>query len=651
MPHQKLIRDLKQQHAFELQKLREDYEQRIKDFDRLLLDSVKQEEQRIKSAWTWKVGAFLLAPAVFIKDKIDLLVDRGRAAQTRVIPEVKQGVADEVREIRAGFVAISGVVDSVVSFDPGSVTLGGVLDTFTYNCFKFEFNILRPTCENWKEVFLRHPINALMVESAWRGNENSWKNQIGSFSKTSDINLNALLAWCREQSIPTIFWNKEDPVHFDYFIKDAKKFDYIFTTDEGVVSKYAEIAGHDQVFPLPFAAQPVIHNPVKEYLRDGTVCFAGTYYNNRYVERRSDMDILLKPSLDFGLEIYDRNFGSTGQEAENYRFPDLYQPAIKGRLEYDDMVAAYKRFKVFLNVNSVRNSSTMFARRVFELLSCGTPVISTYSKGIADLLGEDTVMITESEKDTRSYLENLLHDDQFWWKRSLAGMRKVMEHHTYTNRTNTLFVPVGLSLRKQKLIVFRIICPVDSIDDARYFSALLMQQEYRNFSISLILSRNFKVKQSEKDTMIRLFNDNGTSIEVISPGQSIHRSTTGNVVYRVFLQQGHYYGKNYLRDFALAIRYSEAEILGKASWFSKNGNGGMILENKGAEFRFVQDIHQGTFVINETSRAGAVINPSEIRRDSSNPVRILSIDPFNFLDNGRAIYQSDPKKLSNLLDL
>lgn len=650
MPHQKQLNDLKRQHTLELQKLRDDYERRIHDFDRILRNAVKQEELRVKSAWTWKVGSVVLAPVIFIKEMIDRFTRNGSAPEIRAVSDVKQSNVADVPEPGPKNLAVSGVVDQEVYHDPESVSVGGILDTFTYNCFKFEFNILRPFCENWKDVFSQHPIEALLVESAWRGNENSWKNQIGSFSKTSDIHLNALLAWCKEQSIPTIFWNKEDPVHFDYFIKDAKKFDYIFTTDEGVIPKYAEAAGHDQVFALPFAAQPAIHNPVKDYPRDGTVCFAGTYYNNRYVERRSDMDILLRPALDFGLEIYDRNFGSTGQEAENYRFPDIYQPAIKGRLEYDDMVAAYKRFKVFLNVNSVRNSSTMFARRVFELLACGTPVISTYSKGISDLLGEDTVMITESEQDTRRHLENLLQDEQFWWKRSLAGMRKVMEHHTYTNRTSTLFVPVGLPLRKPKRVIFRVICPVDSIDDARYFSDLLQLQEYRNFSISLVISRSFKVKQGEKESMIQLFNDNGTSVEVIPAGQSIHKTTTGNVVYRAFLQKEHYYGRNYLRDFALAIRYSGAEILGKASWFKRNGESSVGLENKGAEFRYGSQIHPATFVVNEFSPSGSVINPYDIGKDASHKPGILSIDPYNFLDNGRTLFSISPKKVTNLLD-
>ena len=52
-----------------------------------------------------------------------------------------------------------------------------------------------------------------------------------------------------------------------------------------------------------------------------------------------------------------------------------------GELPYDQMLAAYKMYKVFLNVNSVIDSPTMCARRVFELSACSTPVVSGLVQG------------------------------------------------------------------------------------------------------------------------------------------------------------------------------------------------------------------------------------------------------------------------------
>ena len=47
---------------------------------------------------------------------------------------------------------------------------------------------------------------------------------------------------------------------------------------------------------------------------------------------------------------------------------------------------AYRAYKIFLNVNSVHESPTMFSRRVFELLSSYTNVLSTPSVGITEIL-------------------------------------------------------------------------------------------------------------------------------------------------------------------------------------------------------------------------------------------------------------------------
>ncbi|BDZ42873.1 hypothetical protein GCM10025865_21720 [Paraoerskovia sediminicola] len=43
--------------------------------------------------------------------------------------------------------------------------------------------------------------------------------------------LRGITRWCRENDVPTVFWNKEDPVHFDLFVATAALFDVVFTTD------------------------------------------------------------------------------------------------------------------------------------------------------------------------------------------------------------------------------------------------------------------------------------------------------------------------------------------------------------------------------------------------------------------------------------
>ena len=61
---------------------------------------------------------------------------------------------------------------------------------------------------------------------------------------------------------------------------------------------------------------------------------------------------------------------------------------MRGSLDYERMLTAYRAHKVMLNVNSVVDSPTMLARRVFEILASGTPVVSTRSAAVEHGLGQ-----------------------------------------------------------------------------------------------------------------------------------------------------------------------------------------------------------------------------------------------------------------------
>ena len=107
------------------------------------------------------------------------------------------------------------------------------------------------------------------------------------------------------------------------------------------------------------------------------------YFRDKHPERREQMETVLAPIRELGLHIFARN----GSVDEKYAWPDEYRPHIVGELPYDQMLAAYKMYKVFLNVNSVLDSPTMCARRVFELSACATPVVSGWSRAIEETFG------------------------------------------------------------------------------------------------------------------------------------------------------------------------------------------------------------------------------------------------------------------------
>ena len=325
--------------------------------------------------------------------------------------------------------------------------VAAVLDEFSASSFGPECELVSFRPDNWEAVLTRQPPHLLLVESAWKGSGGSWQYQVGTYHHAAAVglpHLRALVAWCRQRDIPTVFWNKEDPVHFGRFKQAAQLFDVVLTTDADCIARYRALPylRARVVDALPFAAQPVLHHPVTLEPRTPVCAFGGTYYRTRHPERRAQLEVLLDAARASGLVIFDRTFG---QESESVGFPERFAPHIEGGLPYTQMVDAYRRYRVFLNANSVVTSPTMFSRRVFELLACGTPVVSTPSVGMEQLFG-DIVVAVDGEAGARAAVTRLLTDDDDWRTRSAAGLRRVHGQHTYAHRLSELAAHAGFAI-------------------------------------------------------------------------------------------------------------------------------------------------------------------------------------------------------------
>jgi 2-polyprenyl-3-methyl-5-hydroxy-6-metoxy-1,4-benzoquinol methylase len=383
----------------------------------------------------WKV---LFGPAR------ELPVARPERESTQQRPAADQALAEQRRDLELQMKLLAPTPPVTVQ----GLRVAAVLDTFSESCFGPECDLVTFRPDNWEAVLTKQPPHLLLVESAWQGNGGAWQYQVGTYTYSESVGLpylSALTQWCRERGIPTVFWNKEDPVHFGKFKQAAQLFDIVLTTDADCVERYRALPKLRAavVDALPFAAQPRLHNPVSlAGPREAVPAFGGTYYRNRHPERRAQLEALLDAATASGLVIFDRTYG---QESESVGFPERFAPHIRGGLPYDEMVAAYKRYRVFLNANSVLSSPTMFSRRVFELLACGTPVVSTPSAGMQRLFG-DIVDAVDNTEDARAAIERLLNDDAMWQERSAAGIRRVHGQHTYAHRLARIAALAGYGI-------------------------------------------------------------------------------------------------------------------------------------------------------------------------------------------------------------
>lgn len=312
-----------------------------------------------------------------------------------------------------------------------------VLDPFSRAAFGYEFACVDVTPDDWLEVLEPDPPDLLFVESAYQGKDRTWATRVARFGSPHP-SLAALVGWCRDRSIPTVFWNKEDPINYDWFVSSAGLFDHVFTVDADTISRYTADLGHRRVEGLPFAAQPAIHHPpADESTRRGAVAFAGSYYAAKHAGRRQQMDMLLDPAREFGLQIFDRHGTSPDPR---FAWPERFRPNIVGSLTYPQTVEAYRRYRAFLNVNTVVDSPTMCARRIFELVACGTRVVSGPSRAITEIVPAGVVALAETRAQAVEALRAALEEPG---AETEAGLEWIRDGHTYRHRVDRILDLVG----------------------------------------------------------------------------------------------------------------------------------------------------------------------------------------------------------------
>lgn len=496
-----------------------------------------------------------------------------------------------------------------------------VMDEFTFGSYRYECDLQPLTPTNWEAELNGFGPELLFIESAWRGKDDLWGSKVGHNSQE----LQDIIAWCREHQVPTVFWNKEDPVHFETFLTTAKQFDHVFTTDIDCIHRYKGALGHERVYLLPFACQPALHNPIELYERKDAFCFAGAYYA-RYPERTRDLGNFVSELAKFRpLEIFDRNFG---KDDVNYQFPAEYQPYIVGTLPFEKIDTAYKGYRYAINLNSIKQSQSMFARRVFELLGCNTLTVSNFSRGVRLLFG-DLVVTTDNGEEMLRRLKLLAEDPLNSDKLRLAALRKVMQEHTYTQRLDYVLSKVTGNSETRRLPQIAAIAEANDHAQLTAVRGHLARQRHDNVRL-LLISDTLDASAVQDDPRIQLIKR--AQLKKTTLGQLV-----GDTPWLAGLCAEDYYGPNYLLDLALATRYSRANMVGKVAHFAWDGKAAQLLAN-GQAYRPADSLSARRTLVSTKLVASQPVgnwlkNLPSLRYTLDQG---LAIDPFNYCEKGAA---------------
>ena len=411
--------------------------------------------------------------------------------------------------------------------------VGVIGDVYMYNFYKDVFtsvHYLSP--DNYQKV-LEKDLDILIYTTCWKGISNEeWRGV--KFRDAPKKALSEILAYAEKHNIKTVFQTIEDPSNFDYFLPVAEKFEYIFTTDTDCIERYKEELGHNRVFFGEYGVNPQFNNPIgcRRDIRNAAF-FAGSY-PKRYKERCEDMETIFDSIVDSNGEllIADRNFGAN---SEDLVYPERFQSSVLPPVQHSILQKLHKLFRYNLNFNSIKQSPTMCAMRVYELQAQGNGFISNYASSVFNKF--PGIRIIPYKQDMSFDFE----DDETWeeYRANISNIREVLNSKTSYQVVSTLLKNIGLKSTVKKDITILVICKkkTDKIESS--FEA----QAY---------CHKLLIEESE-----------------LKDWDNIKREH--NVGYFCWFSEDNVYEKYYLNDLLNGFKYTNSSYVTKNSYFNNKG--------------------------------------------------------------------------------
>jgi hypothetical protein len=303
------------------------------------------------------------------------------------------------------------------------------------------------------------------------------------------------------------------------------------------------------------------------------------------------------------------------------------------------MLAAYKAYKVFLNVNSVTESPTMCARRVFELSACATPVVSGHSRALDNVFG-DLVRLSTAPDQTTQALVDLMKDADLRDRTGHLAMRKVFGEHLYGHRAASLLSAAGVPVRARERSI-SVILPTNRPEQVDHAIAQVAAQVHRPLQLVMVLHGFPADGVLEKaraagleDVVVRTAGSSQTLGSVMNLGID-----AADGAYLAKMDDDNLYGPHYLSDLAYAFDYTTAGITGKGAHYCEMRTHGLtLLRFPHLEHTEAELIQGGTILADgdvlrklRFADLPRAIDSDLLRRALREQIGIYSADRFNFV--------------------
>jgi hypothetical protein len=442
---------------------------------------------------------------------------------------------------------------------PDPVRVGIVSDEFTALSIEHWARLTHLTPANFTEVLEQEDLQMVLIESAWKGHEGSW---LGKLRNGPSQEIRELIFSAKSLGLPIVFWNKEDPVHFDEFVELATLADLVLTTDVNCVERY-KVAGISKVEIMQFGINPLIHNTFGAIYSRASATYAGSFYS-KYKARSAKVIEFLSPIPKHRLVIRDRNFGNP-----YYRFPAGLSASVQGSLPYLTLLSEQKLHRAALNFDSVTDSPTMFSRRVVELMASGVPVVSTQSQGLKGFVDKGLVLECNAPEEMSAEVAHLVSSSHLAKTLGKTASRFAFENLDTRNGFHNILNQIGVELPLRHLPSVDIICSTNRPDQLEHLLRQISRQKYSQLANIHIGIHGFK---SDMSQLFDLASKEGLAKKVSFSFHPVERSlgavldalskeTEASFVAK--FDDDDYYLPNYLIDQVDAAIFTDAEVVGK----------------------------------------------------------------------------------------
>lgn len=352
------------------------------------------------------------------------------------------GLMDRVRNMAAQIPTSS----SGRYYRPWKKRVGLLSDEFLYNTYKSVADTVAIHPDKWEQQI--EGLDMLLIISGWRGIEEEWRGFAQETSKKRKM-IYQIIDACKGNDIITLFYSIEDPPNYNAFKGIAQKCDDVFTTAEEMVVEYEKDCGHNRVCAIPFAINPLFHNPVgmRHFNKLEDVVFSGSWLD-KYPERGHDICTIFDGVIASKrrLQVIDRNFDI---DQSTYQFPEKYNEYIAPAVDHDMLQRVHKLYDWAINMNSVKKSPTMFANRAYELEGAGNLMLSNYSVGVNARI--PLIFTAQNSAEVTRILNAYTPEQIYEWQ--ITGIRHAMTGNTCFDRFFDMIAKMDGDAPLQKRVV------------------------------------------------------------------------------------------------------------------------------------------------------------------------------------------------------